>query len=203
MAVGVLFSGGADSAYALFEVLRRETDVHVCHYVYAKNNALAQRQAVEDITAEFKRLGYALRVHYTTITTTLDVPNHNHYPAMVIMNLIATYPEITDIYRGDCLDDCEWVEGGGFTSEWHYWVRTQSILAVLMNVEIDPLLNRRIPRVHELGSDQRKADLLRALPPSIRTLCWSCDFPIERGGETYRCLTCRKCEAYNEVLCDH
>jgi len=206
------FSGGLDSTYVLWHLLKNtEYKVHA-HYIEMQytNDGIesdiiapwrweAESRSVEKINKYFHKNGYRpyqfTRGIYCAPIPTIDIEIILFMLAQVAMSLIG------DIYiaTGRVQEDDErWNDLGG-----HYpgaIARRIMNISIRNNLKVMPLFkeNRVLPNVNPKtfcpAQNMNKSQIIKLIPKDLASLTWSCRAPNRNNGEFYECGRCHSCE---------
>ena len=196
------FSGGVDSTAGLYLTLTRYPDDHFLVFkVILVNGECASRsvkeeQAVNNILDELRRMGIN---NFTYRRLSFDYSQLGPPPVwdseavnFAAATCIRAHPEIHEFIEGAIGDD--YLQEG-------FQERLDQIEKILYLVSEKTKEELRI--VFPL-KDRMKYEVMKAIPPKILAMTWSCRYPEGAANwELKRCHKCATCRTIDGVLKKH
>lgn len=196
------FSGGIDSTAGLYLTLTRHPDDHFLVFKVnlingeSASRTVKEEQAVNAILDELRNMGIS---NFTFRRLSFDYGQLGPPPIwdseavnFAAATCIRAYPEITELIEGAIADD--YLQEG-------FQERLDQIEKILYLVSERTAENLKI--VFPL-KEMSKYEVMKAIPPSILPLTWSCRYPEGAGNwQLKRCHKCATCQIIDQVFKQH
>ena len=199
----VMFSGGIDSTYLLYQQLTETTDNIHAHHIVFKPHSKFKRDDVESLACE-RIYKYLMNIRsFTYSSSELDLSQFPYTgwdsdsqlfmasrvaPSLAAKNITVMIGDNANDYKQENVADR--LERNVSSNLW----------TALLNSLEDHQRERINPKIQYPIANLSKQEIIERLPKDLLDLTWSCREPIRNDSGVHPCRKCHACKQIDSMV---